>query len=301
MDRFKYDVEEQNEQKIFRITWINQPIPVRAYTKIKHLIMRSNDYSSVSDEERDVMKVILDKINSQYDANITVEQYVSIRSIIIKQKIIQNYHILKSKITKVVDEYNADVDIMDLSKKYDFPPTNLLKNILLKNGLDDKKVTAMFKNKYDPNLLLSDKDLKQYQCAEKNDANSVSNQKNSAKIAMDNEMLVVRFFKDLGIKCMTQDDLAAEQLKEYGKIIITPDILFIDPVYINGSRIYWMDYKNYVGTDVKFIYASNYEQAMRYNKKYGGGALCYHNSFVDNLMVPGTMILNADVLDVAYY
>ena len=168
-------------------------------------------------------------------------------------------------------------------------------------NFDDKKVTAMFKNKYDPNLLLSDKDLKQYQCAEKNDANSVSNQKNSAKIAMDNEMLVVRFFKDLGIKCMTQDDLAAEQLKEYGKIIITPDILFIDPVYINGSRIYWMDYKNYVGTDVKFIYASNYEQAMRYNKKYGGGALCYHNSFVDNLMVPGTMILNADVLDVAYY
>jgi len=255
----------------------------------------------VSDDEKNIIKLILDKINTHYDANITIDQYISIRSVIIKQKIIQNYHILSTKITKIVDEYNAGVDIMDLSMKYNFPPSNLLKNILLKNDLDKIKITAMFKNKYDPTKLLSEKDLKQYECAEKNDANSVKNQKNSADVAMKNEMLAVNFFKNIGIKCMTQDDLAAEQIREYGKVIITPDILFIDPVYINGSRINWIDYKNYVGTDVKFIYASNYEQASRYNKKYGMGAMCYHNSFVDNVMIPGTMILNADVLDVIYY
>src|SRR5688500_1538501 len=102
MDRFKYDIEEHNDQKIFRMTWINQPIPVRAYTKIKHLILRSKDYSSVSDEEKTIIKIILDRINTQYDANITVDQYISIRSVVIKQKIIQNYHILSSKIAKIV-------------------------------------------------------------------------------------------------------------------------------------------------------------------------------------------------------
>jgi len=298
---FAYTIIEKNNQKIYEITWISKPIPLRVYTKINHLVTRSNDYSPVDSKKKSMVLTILEKINSVYKTNITVKQYISIRSVVIKQKIIKNYHILNHKISKITKEYNDKIDIMDLSVKYDFPPVNLLKNIFLQNGLDAIKIRQIFKNKYDPKLFLSERDLIQYNCAEKNDANSVSNQIITAKFAMNNELLVVNFFKKIGIICMTQDELASEQIKEYGKVIITPDILFIDPVYINNVRVHWIDYKNYVGTDIKFIFASNFEQATRYNKKYGPGALCYHNSFVDNIMIPNTMMLDADALDIEYY
>lgn len=296
----EYQVEDHGNEKIYRITWQSRPIVTRAYIKIRNLIMRSSDYGIITEKEKSVTKKILEKINLHYKSNVTIAQYISIRNVIIKQKIIQNHHILASKIDDVRDEYNRGVDIVKLSRKYDFPPSNLLKNILLANGLCKDKISAIFRNKLDPVKYLSGRDMEQFEYAENNDVNSVSNQVVGAKVAFDNETLAVNYFRDIGIKCKTQYDLADEQMEQYGKVIITPDILFIDPVYINGTRIYWVDYKNYVGTDIKFIYGSNNEQAKKYNKKFGPGAMCYRHSFVDNVMIPQTMLLSADAIDVAY-
>ena len=87
----------------------------------------------------------------------------------------------------------------------------------------------------------------------------------------------------------------------------TPDILFLEPVIINGRSVKWIDAKLYYAS-AKF--ASNtrvpngklQSQAQRYNHHFGGnGAFVFGQGFCSDLqrMVPGALLLDATPLDVS--
>ncbi len=48
----------------------------------------------------------------------------------------------------------------------------------------------------------------------------------------------------------TQDELALEQEQLYGRSVLSPDVLLLDPVLINGVPIRWIDAKNYYGAHI---------------------------------------------------
>jgi hypothetical protein len=296
---FKVKKVTVNNQNVFHINWEGNPVDVNVYGKINRYVRRSTNYAQFNTRKRLQFRKFLNDVNELYNTSTTLEQALSIRNIVLKDKIIKNYARMNQNISKISKEYST-TGIVKLSMVYDFPPLNLLRGILLHRGYDAHKVYLIFANKDDPKILLHGRDLQQYNTALENDAESTFNQQHIAAIAAQNEDLAVDYFRSLGIELKTQNDLTEEQMKEHGRAVITPDILFLDKVIINGIAVKWIDYKDYIGTSVRFLYASNLNQASRYVEKWGPGAFCYRYDHIDGVIVPSCLLLSGESLPINY-
>jgi hypothetical protein len=299
-DDFSFTTVSVDGKTIYNITWVNKPMDSRVYDKISRWFKKSTDYGPTDQKKLNAIKDILTRANKEFGTNVTIDQVLSVRNIIIKDKIIKNYSRMNRNIVKISKDYDAGHDIVTLSAIYDFPPLNLLRGIFIHRGFNVAKLYSVFANKSDPSVILKGRDLQQYKIAERNDAESTFNQQKIAKIAADNEINFINFFKSIGINLLTQDDLSESQTKQYGRAVITPDLLFVDEVYINGHRVTWIDYKDYIGTRVHFLFSSNSNQANKYKEKWGDGALCYHRGYVEGLVIPGAMLLDARSLPTSF-
>lgn len=296
---FSIAVRNTKQGRIFEINWTVRPVMRWIADKIIFWVQKSTNYAAMTEQKIGRLQEIVDNIcRSLPGAGFDIDQAIAIAHIAVKEKIIKNYSRMNTMIAKIALEYAAGADILDISDKYDFPPLNLLRGILIHRGFVTSEVYRVFANKDKPETLLSGRDLEQYIRAEANDAESTFNQQATAKIAADNEFAVVDFFQSLGIRLATQDQLVKEQTEKYGHAILTPDILFLDTVFINGSRVNWIDYKDYIGTKVRFLFTSNRDQAAKYVNQWGSGAMCYHRSFVANVRFPKTILLDAGTLPI---
>jgi len=295
---FRIDrVINQDGKYSYHITWPNIPIAKKAYYMMVKWARDSRDYSVMN---HDTLSKTRLEIASQCKCPITVDQIRSIRSAVVKEKIMFGYKRMNELMEDISAKYSNN-GILELAVKYDFPPLNLLRGIFLHRNIDKKIVHKLFSEKLpvsNESEMLSDRDLKQYKLAAENDAESTFNQQLVDKIAAENENVVVNYFKSLGIGVVTQEQLVKEQMEEHGRAILTPDILFTDDVYINGAKITWIDYKDYAGTLIKFLRTSNIAQAQKYYNKWGQGALCFHQSFIEDMVIPGAMLLDARTLPV---
>jgi len=272
------------------IKWPINTIDRVAYVKLRDVFIKSRDYGPItSGKERQIAQLAR-------EFNIDEQAVISIRNVVLKEKIISNYHRMNHKIRMIAAEYKSGDSIIELSRKHDFPPVNLLRGIFLELGYRSDVLYALFSDRAKATDCLRGRDIIQYEIAQQNDAETYFNQAQVAKIAAHNEALFIDFLKSLDIKMKTQDDLVEEQVSRHGRAIITPDVLFMEPVYINGALVKWIDFKNYVGTTAKFLLRSNLEQAARYTAKYGIGALAYRHPFVDGLKIGDTIILNCNML-----
>lgn len=288
----------KNGAKYF-IDWKTTPINHDVFRAIVAMVNASTDYSAPTPGKLTRWQEILTDLNEKYTASTDITQFISIRNIVLKAKIIKGYHRMRKLISKIAGEYEAGGDILELSHKYDFPPLNLLRGILLLR-IPANKLYDVFSGKTTPSVILSGRDLIQFKSAEIHDAESVFNQQMITEIAAHNENQVVEYFRKLGIKLSTQEELTIEQTESQGRAVATPDILFLDEVHINGVGTHWIDYKDYTGTGVRFLYNSNAEQAARYVAKWGSGAFCYHKSFVDGVSFPKTILLDGRTLPITY-
>ncbi len=274
------------------ITWPVRPINVAAYTAIATYFKSSKDYSPMSRAGlRDIAGLIV-----RIDPDISVEQALAIRNIVIKDKIVKGYARINAGIARIAEKYHHGTDILSLSKRFDFPPLSLLRSIFMRLGYGTGALHSVFANKKSPSTVLKGRDVEQYKKAEEYDAESVINQQAAAVVAATNEEAFVAYIRGLGIALQTQDSLTEQQMNDCGRAVLTPDILFIDEVYINNQRVYWIDYKDYMGTNVGFLLESNTKQAAKYMKEWGPGALCYHRSFVSNVSIPDTLLLDVAAL-----
>jgi hypothetical protein len=258
------------------------------YDKLKQYCMKSTNYAAG--------QTVNDELAQIHD---NIPQALSVRSAIMRQKIIKNQHKINARMANIAREYRSK-DIAKLSQKYDYPPLSLLRSILIHSGQNESKLYNVFSGKTKPETVLSGRDLAQYHAAGLIDAESNFDQQTIMKIALDNEALFVDYFKGLGIKLKTEQDLITEQTKELGAAHLTPDILFVDDVVINGARVHWIDFKNYAGTPVNFLYASNAAQAHKYAAHWGPGAICYRWSYVEDLALPGAILLDGSALPINY-
>ncbi len=290
--------ETINGVKSFCITWPSSTISPKSFIYIAEWIQRNPDYSPMTDSKKLTISRCANTINKSTGDSVTFDQVVSLRHIIIKSIVIERYVKMNTQIDKITSEYNSGSDILELSHKYNYPPLNLLYGILLTDGVPKKTVYNVFKGDHSSESQLAVRDKKQYHMAYDRDAQSTFNQNRVAKVAKENEDIVVNYFKSMGIKIKDEKQLVEEQIAEHGRAVNTPDILFIDPVYINNVRVYWLDYKDYVGTSTLFLYRSNVQQTCRYFKEWGQGALCFHHSFVEGLSIPGAILVDARSLPV---
>lgn len=280
------------------ITWPEAYIPSQVYRKIRHYT-HGGDYRKLEGKSLAKFHQLVRALNSKYEANVSVDSAISIRNIVMKEKIIRAYGRMNRNIGKISMDFTS-TSILELSAEYDFPPLNLLRGILLFRGYSPTDIYEVFTGRKSPTTILRDRNLEQYKLAVKNDAESSFNQSEIAKIAADNERAIVSWFNSIGISMKNQEDLVAEQQREYGRAVATPDILFLEPVYVNDVRVHWLDFKDYVGTEIPFIFNSNVDQASRYVEKWGPGVMCYRGGVVDNVVIPGTMCLSGEFLGIDF-
>lgn len=284
---------------VFNIIWPSVTIPKNVFEEISKRVRKETDYNLLNGRKLAKFGQFINNLGVVYECDISLKCAISIRNVVLKDKIIRNYTRMNKMISKMSAEYNA-YDILKLSVKYDFPPLNLLRGIFLFNGIKSSIVYDIFANRKSPDEFIHGRDLNQFKLASKNDAESSFNQSSIAKIALDNETLVVNYFTSEGIQIKTQEELVREQIREYGRAVATPDILFIDPVFVNGQPAHWIDYKDYTCTNVSYIYNSNLEQALRYVEKWGPGVLCYRYGTVANVQISNTQLLSAEYLPIKF-
>lgn len=297
MPKVIHSIEKTSSGAIHHLTWESKPMNNMAYIHLSKYIKLSRDYGPLNLKKTKDLTIAVNNVNDRYKCDVTLDQAISLRNIVLKDKIIKNYSRMNQRIDRIYTEYEHGIDILELSYNYDFPPLNLLRGVFLRKGYNASSIYDIFTNKKNPKSLLSGRDLKQFKLAESNDAESTFNQQRVAEIAAINEEKFINYFKSIGIKLRTQEQLVREQIAQYGRPVLTPDVLFTDEVYINGKRVHWIDYKDYLGTDVRFLFTSNMNQSVKYAEKWGPGALCYRKSFVSGLYIPGAMLLDARVLN----
>jgi hypothetical protein len=286
-----------NNENVFNIHWINKPVNINIYEKIVRWVRRSTDYSNFNKKKQKKFFNLLNEFNN--DKDVSLDQALSIRNIALKDKLISNHVRMNSNISNISRLYD-NYDIIKLSRSFDFPPLNLLKGIFLFRGYNSSEIYDVFGGRLDVKKVLRGRDLSQFHLALKNDAECYIDQKKNAEIAAKNEEKFIELFVNLGIKLKTQAELSEEQVKKYGRAVNTPDLLFLDIVYINDKLTKWIDFKDYLGTNIKFLYKSNSNQTTRYVAEWGPGALCYSYGFVENLMFYSTQLLDGNSLPIEF-
>jgi hypothetical protein len=83
-------------------------------------------YNEISDNELQKFKNMQEK--KDYN-DIKKELFISLRNSIIRYKMITRHGILIKNTKKMIEDYNNGVDILNISKKYDGSPLNILRII----------------------------------------------------------------------------------------------------------------------------------------------------------------------------
>lgn len=244
-------------------------------------------YGKMNEFELDTLfKKTIKKFIISDSNNFSKEIILSIRSTLVKMKIISGHENLINNKNKIIQEYKNGSDIMKLSKKYNGSPLNILRLIFQQKY--DRSLTELIKNK----ILLEVVDNKQLEKAIENDTYALINQNEILKKADEFENKIGLVLDFLKIKYKTQKDLIIEQMEKSNHVSNTPDFLILSDFYINGIKINWIDAKNFYGSDSKFIKSKILKQTKKYIKKWGYGAIIFNLSFNSHLKFDNILLID---------
>ena len=268
------------------------PIPDKIEKYIIKLLNKKpyECYSKITNNE---LNSIYDEISNLFNnKNITKNIILSIRASYVKNHMIINHKNIYSNKKKIIVDYNNNFNILQISKKYDVSPLNLLR--LIFDIKYSKKLTYIIKHKN----ILNDYDTVQLELAIENDIYALIDNSLILTESINYELDIQKFLDKNNIKYKTQDQLVEEQIKLYGHPICTPDFLIINELFINNIKINWIDAKNYYGANISFIKNSINKQILKYNKNYGNGCIIFKLGFNDSLKFNDTLLLNNTLIDI---
>ena len=225
---------------------------------------------------------------------ISLEQALSLRAALNQEKSVYSHSKLMRRSNELSRRYDSGESVIALSKRFDAPPVNTFRAILTGRGWTKTRIKdTLNKN---PSKL-NKRDREQFELAESVDRVSSVNQTETQTAAEVFEEILCSYFESVGVRFRRQDELLREQTKSEGRAIITPDLLLLDDVRINGIPCAWIDAKHFFGADLKFPKKKTQKQVDRYVTEYGQGALVYRHGFCDGLRLRGAIKLDSSPLD----
>lgn len=249
-------------------------ISKKKQNKLKKIITSNYDFNKLDD---DSLKNITEKIN------INPKIIISYRNQLLKQLNLNNHHIVKNNLNKLLNEYKT-TNILELSKIYKLSPVSLIRIIIKKKYKINKSIKKIINE-------LNIYDKKQLEIAEKNDIVAPLNQDEIQIKSELYENKIGKFLDKKNIKYKNQEDLINEQIKEIGYAYATPDFLLEDPIEINGTTIKWLEVKNFYGTDIKFMTKKIQKQINKYFNKWGIGCLVFRYGIYEDLKINNCLII----------
>lgn len=248
------------------LVWPTAHIDDAIIDRLKGLVISDNNYSARC----------ADDLSPAYrEVGLPDNVLWSIRNTLIKQKIVVRHTTILKNRDAILAEYERGADICALSVKWGYPPLYLLRAVLnWKGDFTSGQITALF-GPSPPVDILGERDGAAMTRARMCDSEPL--QADVARAAQIAEDKFVRRF--LHIPHRTQLQLVLEQTAQHGKPVTTPDILFNEPILINGKQVNWIDYKAYVGVHGTFIMDKIAKQSKRYRQAYGPGAIVFGGGF----------------------
>ena len=189
--------------------------------------------------------------------------------------------------------YKEGASVVDISQRFDGPPMNVFRLILAEMRWSKTKIKESLR---EPSRL-KERERKEFETAEAADRVSNVDQGEAQEKADLFEDILADWFEEQGVRLRRQPEMVKEQKQELGRPVRTPDILFLDHVYINERPVAWIDAKHFYGADVEFQRKKMAKQMDRYIEEWGSGGVVYRHGFSENLFMPGCTLLDANVLD----
>jgi len=281
--------EELEAPSKVSVQWETTPIKQRTERQACDLVMIPGEWGFLDDDAVDGMGERLEK------HNMSVDQGLSLRKALMQEKAVYGHYKMMNKSKTFHKRYENGESILQLSRRFDFPPVAIFRAILTARGWSKVKIRDSLRA---PDRLLSKRDAAEFHEAEEKDRVTNVDQGETAVRADLFEDVVGNYLDTLGIKYRRQEELLSEQQKEHGRPLNTPDFLIMDDLKVNGKSIAWIDAKNFYGANVSFAKKKTKKQMNRYIDEWGSGAIVYRHGFCEAMKIPGVLMLDETPLDI---
>ena len=279
--------DDPSGAKPFSFQWTCEPVPLSDEEKMAGFVVRRGEFGWLDDDRVDEISAFAENLA------ISKDQALSLRSALLQQKTVYGHQAMRSRGRQIHRDYMQGMSVVELSQKYDFPPMNIFRQILSEKGWSKSKIKEYVRA---PSRF-SERERKEFEAAEEADNVSNVDQSETHLRADVFENILADWFEEQGVRLRRQPELVKEQSVEIGRPKVTPDILFLDHVEINGQPVAWIDAKHFYGADVGFQRKKMLKQMMRYIDEWGSGAIVFRHGFSENLYMAGVTMLDASPLD----
>ncbi|KAL3674520.1 hypothetical protein V7S43_000468 [Phytophthora oleae] len=266
------------------LEWPVTPIPQVLETQAAGLILQQETFRRLKRQQVNHIDKLLEMLP------ITTNMTINLRKQLLRMSLLVNTHRVRRDRDTICKEYDSGRSLIELSTVHNYPPVSLMRVILRAKG----KSQAEIKNSLArPAEKLSKRD--QYELRKATEYDSIHRSDpfiGAPKYNADSlEQAIEHFLKAKGIRLKTQAELCADQIVTHGRRVISPDILLLDPVIINGVPIRWIDAKNYYGAHIvsKRLIST---QLANYVKEWGPGAIVFGMGYSDMFSLPGVVCLD---------
>ena len=274
--------------KKISINWKTNAVAKEVQTAAGKIACIPGEFGFLPDKR---VKEIADKLDGM---KISLEQALSLRAALNQEKSVYSHSKLMRRSNEISRRYDSGESVIALSKRFDAPPVNTFRAVLTGRGWTKTRIKdTLNKN---PSKL-NERDREQFELAESVDRVSSVNQTETQNAAEVFEEILCTHFEKLGVRFRRQEELLSEQTRNEGRAIITPDLLLLDDVRINGVPCAWIDAKHFFGADLKFPKKKTQKQVDRYVAEFGHGALVYRHGFCESLRLRGATKLDSSPLD----
>ena len=270
------------------IKWKTKAVTKEVQTKAGKIACIPGEFGFLPEERVQEIAAKLDGMP------ISLEQALSLRAALNQEKSVYSHSKLMRRSNELSRRYDSGESVIALSKRFDAPPVNTFRAILTGRGWTKNRIKETL-NK-NPSKL-NKRDREQFELAESVDRVSSVNQTETQTAAEVFEEILCSYFESVGVRFRRQEELLREQTKQEGRAILTPDLLLLDDVRINGVPCAWIDAKHFFGADLKFPKKKTQKQVDRYVAEYGQGALVYRHGFCEGLRLRGAIKLDSSPLD----
>lgn len=195
----------------------------------------------------------------------------------------KNFYRVKQNSGRMLKEWTKGKSIMDLSRKYRFPPILTAMFIFLEDGASKKEFWSYVN---DPGLLESEETAAEVREAVENDI-VYSPQANirQKERGLWGENLLHEWLDGQGIGYRTENDLRGTDATK------TPDCLLDEPAVYEGHKICWVESKASFGDNTEFRFNSR-KQLIPYTRLFGPGLVVYWVGCLDDLECPEGVYVN---------
>ncbi|KAF4036640.1 TPD sequence-motif-containing protein [Phytophthora infestans] len=276
--------EKFGDLKPIELEWPVTPTPQVLETQAAGLLLQQETFRRLKRQQVKHIDKLLEMLP------ITTNMTINLRKQLLRMSLLVNTHRVRRDRDTICKEYDSGRSLIELSTVHNYPPVSLMRVILRAKGKSQVQIkNALAK----PAEKLSKRDQHElrkaieYDSVHKSDPFIGAPKYNADSL----ERAIEHFIKAKGIRLKTQTELCTDQIESHGRRVISPDILLLDPVVINGVPIRWIDAKNYYGAHIvsKRLIST---QLSNYVKEWGPGAIVFGMGYSDMFSLPGVVCLD---------